>query len=84
MSVTDEHGNLTLEQQNALCEPYFATPPPDRDLLVILKNVFQLDSFRPSQLDAIRPVISGRDTFAKMATGSGKSLLWQVRQSFTI
>lgn len=70
--------DLTSEQQNSLLEPYFATPPPDTDLLKLLQQVFKLDSFRPGQLDAIHHVISGKDCFVRMATGSGKSLLWQV------
>lgn len=72
-------GDLTLEEQDALCEPYFPTPPPDCNLLELLQSVFKLDKFRPAQLDAIRYVISGRDCVVRMATGSGKSLLWQVR-----
>jgi superfamily II DNA helicase RecQ len=76
-SIDDD---LTLEQQDALCEPYFPTPPPERELLEMLRNVFKLDRFRPAQLDAIRPVLSGKDCFVRMATGSGKSLLWQVNE----
>lgn len=58
---------------------YFPTPPPDADLMMLLKKVFKLSKFRPSQLEAIRAVISGKDSFVRMATGSGKSLVWQVR-----
>jgi superfamily II DNA helicase RecQ len=70
--------DLTTEQEDALCEPYFATPPPDDYLLGLLRTVFKLDKFRPRQLEAIRDVLSGKDCFVRMATGSGKSLLWQV------
>ena len=58
--------------------PCFPTPPPDAELLVLLKKAFKLNEFRPSQLKAIRSVVSGRDSFVRMATGSGKSLVWQV------
>lgn len=70
--------NLTNEQQQSFFEPYFATPPPDSDLLELLQRVFKLKNFRPGQLDAIHHVLSGKDCLVLMATGSGKSLLWQV------
>lgn len=31
-------------------------------------------SFRPGQIEALLPLIHGRDVFVRMSTGSGKSL----------
>ena len=39
-----------------------------------LRKFFRFDSFRPGQLAAMLPVLHGKDVFAKMATGAGKSL----------
>ena len=40
-----------------------------------LRHYFpKFSGFRPGQLEALLPVIHGRDVFVRMATGSGKSL----------
>ena len=39
-----------------------------------LVQFFRFNSFRPGQLAAMLPVLHGKDVFAKMATGAGKSL----------
>jgi ATP-dependent DNA helicase RecQ len=39
-----------------------------------LKQHFGFDSFRPNQLRIIEAVAAGRDVFAAMPTGGGKSL----------
>jgi ATP-dependent DNA helicase RecQ len=41
-------------------------------------EVFNLDSFRPGQLDAIETILSNRDLLAVMPTGAGKSLCFQA------
>ncbi|KAL0205627.1 hypothetical protein P9112_000934 [Eukaryota sp. TZLM1-RC] len=41
-----------------------------------LKNVFNLDSFRPGQEDAIRSILQGQDVFVNAPTGFGKSLTY--------
>ena len=43
-----------------------------------LKTVFGYDSFRPGQADVIDAVLAGKDVFAVMPTGSGKSLCYQL------
>jgi ATP-dependent DNA helicase RecQ len=44
----------------------------------ILKSVFGFDSFLPLQGEVIANVLNRRDTLAIMATGSGKSLCYQI------
>lgn len=39
-----------------------------------LDKHFGYSSFRPGQLEAILPILHGKDVFVTMATGSGKSL----------
>ena len=39
-----------------------------------LHKYFGFSTFRPGQLDALLPVLHGRDVFVRMATGAGKSL----------
>ena len=39
-----------------------------------LQKVFGFSEFRTGQLEVIFPALHGRDTFVRMATGSGKSM----------
>jgi ATP-dependent DNA helicase RecQ len=43
-----------------------------------MRDVLGHDTLRPGQAEAIESVMSGRDTLAVMATGSGKSAIYQV------
>jgi Werner syndrome ATP-dependent helicase len=48
------------------------------DYLPTLKSTFNLDNFRPNQLEIIKAIIEDkRDVLACMATGSGKSICFQ-------
>src|SRR5690554_4186532 len=46
--------------------------------LEILKKHFKFDNFRDLQLPIINSVLEGKDTFALMPTGGGKSICFQV------
>jgi len=47
-------------------------------LKTALRSVFGLEDFRPGQEEIVRAVLDGRDILAVMATGSGKSLCYQL------
>jgi len=51
---------------------------PGEELAQTLKRVFGYDSFRPNQEGLIQAVLSGRDAFAVMPTGGGKSLCYHM------
>jgi ATP-dependent DNA helicase RecQ len=48
------------------------------DLLPLLKQYFGFTSFRPLQEEIIRDALAGRDVFALLPTGGGKSLCFQL------
>ena len=61
---------------------------PKVDLLPLLKQVFGFPAFRPLQEEIIRDTLAGKDVFAVLPTGGGKSLCFQLpalaRQGLTV
>ncbi len=49
-----------------------------QDAKLILKDRFGYDEFRPLQAEIIQAALEGRDCFALMPTGAGKSLCYQL------
>src|SRR5262245_13605934 len=50
----------------------------DVSLLPLLKQYFGFTSFRPLQAEIIRDALAGKDVFALLPTGGGKSLCFQL------
>lgn len=48
------------------------------DILRVAREQFGFDSLRPGQEEAIRSLLSKRDTLVVMPTGSGKSAIYQI------
>ena len=53
-------------------------PDIEAEMLETLRTVFGFQTFRPNQESIIKSIINGRDVFAVMPTGGGKSLCYQL------
>jgi ATP-dependent DNA helicase RecQ len=68
--------------------PGSPSPPGTGGLEAALKRYFGFESFLPNQRRIVEAVAAGRDLFAAMPTGGGKSLCYQLpallRDGFTV
>src|SRR5579863_8109740 len=53
-------------------------PSAEDELDSTLRQVFGFDSFRPGQRELAEAILNGRDLLGVLATGSGKSLCYQM------
>ena len=72
-------------RRRIILQPVTVTP---EQLRAPLKKVFGFDFFRPLQEEIIRDALAGKDVFAVLPTGGGKSLCFQlpalVRHGLTV
>ena len=70
----DEMENFPFEPFDPPESPGTALPLPP--LTEVLHRLFGFENFRPNQEDIVRAILGGRDVFAVMPTGGGKSLCY--------
>ncbi len=74
-----EPGEWTVSRGRADILPARSHAGVDRERVThTLRSVFGFDSFRPNQREIIDALTAGRDCFAVMPTGGGKSLCFQL------
>jgi ATP-dependent DNA helicase RecQ len=71
-------GGNKMQGDDFTLQPTNDMNPPEQPLLPLLKKNFGFSSFRPLQEEIIRDALAGKDVFALLPTGGGKSLCFQL------
>lgn len=70
---------LSTDVSSLIAPPFSRRPLScSSDPVAVLKSIWGFSSFRGSQESIIKTILLGRDCLAVMATGSGKSLCYQL------
>eukprot|EP00049_Salpingoeca_infusionum_P010526 m.181953 g.181953 ORF g.181953 m.181953 type:complete len:1342 (+) comp14666_c0_seq5:72-4097(+) len=67
-----------VEDERATLPPDWAMYLSEEELLAPLENVWKFSSFRPGQYEAVSRILQQRSSLVIQATGSGKSLCYQL------
>ena len=77
LDVRGFHVPPSTPRSPPVCSPPVRTAAADQ-LLLTLQTTFGYPEFRPLQREIIETSLAGRDTFALLPTGGGKSLCFQL------
>ena len=78
MALDDEEDEAAPQQPTPASIDWSGTFPWSAAVDTCLHSMFGFDQFRPLQREVINATLSGRDCFAILPTGAGKSLLFQL------
>ena len=80
VSLENSQTTLSLEGIGTKLEPFYSSDINYNkdEVLDVLRNKFGHNDFRAGQEEAIRRILCGKSTLVQLATGSGKSLVYQL------